>query len=108
MNNYLSPIQRQANGENKYWFIFNMKPQNYINLKCFKISYFFIQENTIACSVITILLQGETTSGDLQIHRSGIDKLSALPKAGPILGLLPANERWHYFVTMSLIGWAQA
>ena len=26
---------------------------------------------------------------------------------GLILGLWPANERWHYFVTMSLIGWAQ-
>ena len=24
------------------------------------------------------------------------------------LGLRPANERWRYFVTMSLIGWAQA
>ena len=28
--------------------------------------------------------------------------------AGLILGLHPANERWHYFVTTSLIGWAQA
>ena len=27
--------------------------------------------------------------------------------AGLILGLRPANERRHYFVTMSLIGWAQ-
>ena len=25
-----------------------------------------------------------------------------------ILGLRPANERWRYFVTTSLIGWAQA
>ena len=25
-----------------------------------------------------------------------------------ILGLHPANERWYYFVTRSLIGWAQA
>ena len=25
-----------------------------------------------------------------------------------ILGLHPANENWCYFVTMSLIGWAQA
>ena len=25
-----------------------------------------------------------------------------------ILGLCPANERWHYFVTMSLIDWVQA
>ena len=27
---------------------------------------------------------------------------------GLILGLHSANERWCYFVTMSLIGWAQA
>ena len=27
--------------------------------------------------------------------------------AGLILGLRPANERCHYFVTASLIGWAQ-
>ena len=27
---------------------------------------------------------------------------------GLILGLRPANEGWLYFVTMSLIGWAQA
>ena len=27
--------------------------------------------------------------------------------AGLILGLRPANERWRYFVTTSLIGWAQ-
>ena len=26
---------------------------------------------------------------------------------GPILGLHPANERRRYFVTTSLIGWAQ-
>ena len=25
-----------------------------------------------------------------------------------ILGLCPANERWSYFVTTSLIGWVQA
>ena len=25
-----------------------------------------------------------------------------------ILGLRPANETWRYFVTTSLIGWAQA
>ena len=28
--------------------------------------------------------------------------------SGLILGLRPANDRWHYFVTTSLIGWAQA
>ena len=28
--------------------------------------------------------------------------------AGLILGLRPANERWHYFITTSLIGWAHA
>ena len=28
--------------------------------------------------------------------------------AGLILGLCPANGRQHYFVTTSLIGWAQA
>ena len=28
--------------------------------------------------------------------------------AGPILGLRPANERRRYFVTTSLIGWAEA
>ena len=28
--------------------------------------------------------------------------------AGLILGLRPANERWGYFVTTSLIGWTQA
>ena len=28
--------------------------------------------------------------------------------AGLILGLHPANERRRYFVTTSLIGWAQA
>ena len=31
-----------------------------------------------------------------------------IPYAGLILVLLPANERRRYFVTMSLIGWAQA
>ena len=29
-------------------------------------------------------------------------------KPGLILGLRPANERRFYFVTASLIGWAQA
>ena len=29
-------------------------------------------------------------------------------KSGLILGLRPANERWRYFVTTYLIGWAQA
>ena len=33
--------------------------------------------------------------------------LKAIIIAGLILGLHPANERWSYFVTMSLIGWAQ-
>ena len=28
-------------------------------------------------------------------------------KSGLILGLLPANERQRYFVSMSLIGWGQ-
>ena len=28
--------------------------------------------------------------------------------AGLILGLRPANERRRYFITTSLIGWAQA
>ena len=28
--------------------------------------------------------------------------------SGLILGLCPANERWHYFVTTPLIGWVQA
>ena len=28
--------------------------------------------------------------------------------SGPIVGLRPANERWRYLVTLSLIGWAQA
>ena len=27
---------------------------------------------------------------------------------GIILGLRPANERWHYFVMTSFIGWVQA
>ena len=35
-------------------------------------------------------------------HQWCTDLLS-LP--GLVLGLRPANERWHYFVTMSLIGW---
>ena len=26
---------------------------------------------------------------------------------GLVLGLRPANERWRYFVTTSLISWAQ-
>ena len=28
-------------------------------------------------------------------------------EAGVIQGLRPANERWRYFVTTSLIGWVQ-
>ena len=32
----------------------------------------------------------------------------AVYNTGLILGLCPANERWRYFVTTSLIGWAQA
>ena len=34
-------------------------------------------------------------------------QLLYLPYTGLILGLRLANERWRYFVTMSLIGWAQ-
>ena len=33
---------------------------------------------------------------------------TALHISGLILGLRPANERRRYFVTTSLIGWAQA
>ena len=33
--------------------------------------------------------------------------LFQIPDSGLILGLRPANERWCYFVTTSLIGWAQ-
>ena len=32
---------------------------------------------------------------------------SASVNTGLIIGLHPANERWRYFVTTSLIGWAQ-
>ena len=35
-------------------------------------------------------------------------KLLWLNRSGLILGLRPANKRQRYFVTMSLIGWAQA
>ena len=35
------------------------------------------------------------------------EPLWLLIHAGLILGLRPANERWRYFVTTSLIGWAQ-
>ena len=34
--------------------------------------------------------------------------LSALASTGMILGLRPINERRYYFVTTSLVGWAQA
>ena len=34
--------------------------------------------------------------------------LATSDSTGLILGLLPANERRRYFVTTSLIGWAQA
>ena len=34
--------------------------------------------------------------------------ITAHPITGLILGLRPANERRRYFVTTSLIGWAQA
>ena len=31
-----------------------------------------------------------------------------ISESGLILALHPANERWRYIVTTSLIGWAQA
>ena len=36
------------------------------------------------------------------------DKFQQSSMKGLILGLRPANERRRYFVTTSLIGWAQA
>ena len=33
--------------------------------------------------------------------------VQAMAWSGPILGLRPANERRRYFVTTSLVGWAQ-
>ena len=36
------------------------------------------------------------------------DIFSFKVSTGLILGLHPANERWRYFVTTSLIGWVQA
>ena len=36
------------------------------------------------------------------------DPYAPLSTTGPILGLRPVNERRRYFVTTSLIGWAQA
>ena len=38
----------------------------------------------------------------------GLNKQNFSSISGLILGLCPANERQHYFVMMSLIGWAQA
>ena len=35
-------------------------------------------------------------------------RMASFEKSGLILGLHPANERRHYFVLMSLIGWVQA
>ena len=46
------------------------------------------------------------------VHSSSLQDTNAsasvLYISGLILGLRPANERRRYFVTMSLIGWAQA
>ena len=36
------------------------------------------------------------------------DKFQQSSYSGLIVGLCPANEEQRYFVTMSLIGWAQA
>ena len=38
----------------------------------------------------------------LKVHGDGNERIAVL-----ILGLCPANERRRYFVTTSLIGWAQ-
>ena len=39
--------------------------------------------------------------------KSAVQKSTHPMCTGMILGLRPANERWCYFVTTSLIGWAQ-
>ena len=44
------------------------------------------------------------TGGTLMVTAAGILRLGS---TGMILGLCPANERRRYFVTISLIGWAQ-
>ena len=41
------------------------------------------------------------------VHYEDLGEINSII-AGTILGLCPANERCHYFVTTSLIGWAQA
>ena len=52
----------------------------------------------------------EHTQHAQDIHHCGREDTSRGldPLSGLILGLRPANERWHYFVTTSLIGWVQS
>ena len=51
---------------------------------------------------IYIFLQNNSTSGN-----SVWNYKYWIPISGPILGLHQANKRRRYFVTTSLIGWAQ-
>ena len=57
--------------------------------------------------------QGSTSLAFVQgIYRGPVNSPHKWPvmqgQLGLILGLRPANERWRYFVTTSLIGWVQA
>ena len=44
----------------------------------------------------------------VQVHPGAINPFQLTHMAGLIRGLRPASERRRYFVTTSLIGWAQA
>ena len=43
-----------------------------------------------------------------QFPKGVVTMVNSQYDTGPIVGLRPANERRRYFVTTSLIGWAQA
>ena len=52
------------------------------------------------------IIKSITLSIPIASNQIKVDWLSE--STGLILGLHPANERWNYFVTTSLVGWSQA
>ena len=84
-------------------------------VKTLSVAFFLVTENGMnlvnANVILDSRLQHTLPIQIILVNISGMNILNDLTQhtlAGLILGLRPANERRRYFVTTSLIGWAQA
>ena len=84
--------------DDKYWISFTFVPWSCQSCN----NCFYVSRITDASqdAMVTVWYQGISSHGDLDPWPAS--------NTGLILGLCPANERRRYFVTTSLIGWAQA